>query len=117
MDIQKVTADYRLAKWAQVVKARHESGQKVDDFCAASGISKNAYYYWQRKLKKAACTGLSKVEEAESAMPNGWLKLNTAEPLQAESRIAIEVNGCHITVTDKTDPQLLINTCRILRGL
>jgi len=33
MDMQEVTAQYRLSKWMQVIQERQSSGQKIKDFC------------------------------------------------------------------------------------
>jgi len=73
MDTKKVTAEYRLSQWMQVIQERQASGQSIKDFCQAMGISKNAYFYWQRKLRKAACTELAKnTEEPMNIVPSGW---------------------------------------------
>jgi len=45
MDIQKATVEYRLSQWAQIIKARQESGQTIKDFCQTAGISKYKYFY------------------------------------------------------------------------
>ena len=58
MDVQKVTAEYRLSQWAQVIKARQESGQTIKDFCQTAGISRYKYFYWQRKLRAVSYTHL-----------------------------------------------------------
>ncbi len=44
----------RMNNWAALIKARQESGQTVQDWCTENDISVNAYYYWLRKLRKAA---------------------------------------------------------------
>ena len=71
----KVAADYRLAQWAQVIEARLNSGQNIKDFCQTAGISRNAYFYWQKKLRKVACTELAKTEEPKDIVPSGWISL------------------------------------------
>ncbi len=58
MDTNKVAKGYRLSQWAQVMQERRKSGQSVKEYCQRSGISRNAYFYWQRKLRDAACTEL-----------------------------------------------------------
>lgn len=63
MDTQKVAAEYRMSQWAQVIQARQDSGQSIKDFCQSSRINRNAYFYWQRKLRESACTELVKKEE------------------------------------------------------
>ncbi len=116
MDIQKVTAEYRLSRWMQVIQEQQSSGQTIKAFCQERGISKNAYFYWQRKLRKAARMGLSNLqEEPVSCIPEGWMQL--AQGQEIKSRLAIEVGGCRVTVDTETDPDLLKKVCRLLRAL
>ena len=116
MNIQKVTADYRMSQWTKVIQARQESGQNINEFCQTEGISRNAYFYWQRKLRGLACVELSKTQEAE-IVPRRWVQF-AAEPLQqAAGALDLEVNGCRITVTSGTNHDLLAKVCRTLRSL
>ncbi len=115
MDIQKVTAEYRLSKWMQVIQEKQCSGQSVKEFCRDTGISSNAYFYWQRKLRKAACAGISKLEEPVNCVPEGWIQL--AQGQEIKSTLDIEVGGCRVTVDAETDPELLKKVCRILKVL
>ncbi len=101
----------------QIIKERKESGKGVDEFCIEKGISRNAYFYWQRKLREVACFELAKAneKEAEKCVPAGWMQLSS---LTEESRtIHIEVSGCHIKVDSDTDSELLKKVCQILRAL
>lgn len=115
MDTQKIADEYRLSKWAQVIQARLDSGQSIKDFCLASGISRNAYFYWQKRLRKAACTALEKLEEPRNLVPNGWVQL--AQPQQMKATLDIEISGCRVNVEVDTDPELLKKVCRVLRSL
>jgi putative transposase len=117
MDTQKVTSEYRLSQWAQVIQARLDSGQSVKDFCLANGISRNAYFYWQKKLRKAACTELAKTEESRNVVPSGWMQLTPKQVQHAKETLDIAINGCHVTVNAETDPELLKKVCRVLRLL
>lgn len=62
MSTRKITAEYRLSQWAQIIQARNESGKSVKDFCEDAGVNKNAYFYWQRKLREAACKDLTEAD-------------------------------------------------------
>ena len=117
MDIQKVTAEYRRTQWMQVIQERQCSGLSIKDFCQEKGISKHAYFYWQRQIRKAACMELSKRKEetAVSCVPDGWVQLPQNQAIK--STLGIEVAGCLITVNTETDPELLKKVCRILRAL
>lgn len=117
MDTQKITAEYRLSQWAQVIKTQQESGQNIKDFCQTTGLSRNAYFYWQKKLRKVACTELAKVEEPSNIVPSGWMQLKPQEVQQALETLDIEINGCHVTVNTGTDPELLKKVCRTLMAL
>ncbi|MEN6326031.1 MAG: IS66 family insertion sequence element accessory protein TnpB [Syntrophomonas sp.] len=114
MNIQKVTEDYRLSKWMQVIQEKQCSGQSIKDFCLGKGISSNAYFYWQRKLRKAACAELS-LEAPVNSAPEGWMQL--AQGQETKSTLDIEVGGCRLTVDADTDPELLKKVCRILKAL
>ncbi len=53
-EAKKLTKEYRLRQWAALIHERISSGKKTDDWCREHGISRNAYYYWLRKIKLAA---------------------------------------------------------------
>lgn len=117
MNMQEVTKEYRLSKWIQVIQERQNSGQSIKDFCQENGISRHAYFYWQRKLRKDACMEFSKqaMETAVSCAPRGWMQLPQNQEIK--TTLDIEVGGCRISVDTETDPELLKKICRILRVL
>lgn len=117
MNSQKVATSYRLSQWAQVIKARLDSGQNVKDFCQTAGISKNSYFYWQKKLPESAFTQLAKTEDPEKIVPNGWVQIEPKQAQHVKEALNIEINDCHITVNADTDPELLKKVCRTLRSL
>ena len=119
MDTRKVASEYRLAHWSQRLQAKAHSGQSIKDFCATEGVSRNTYFYWQRKLREAACTELASRERelGTSLVPNGWSRLEAAEPNLVGAEMTIEVNGCRISVSLGTDPNLLATVCRTLKSL
>ena len=124
MDTRKVATEYRLMQWAEIVQVRLSRGQSIKSFCEAEGISKNTYFYWQRKLREAACTELEKSQESTviqsdlikyEPVPAGWTQLSPVEP--QESSLTIEVGGCRVIVNSDTDPALLSQTLRTLKAL
>ncbi|NLO42481.1 MAG: transposase [Bacteroidales bacterium] len=42
-----------MSQWAKIIKERQEGGKKVDEFCKERGLNRNAFYYWQRKLRRS----------------------------------------------------------------
>ncbi|NLM59668.1 MAG: IS66 family insertion sequence element accessory protein TnpB [Clostridium sp.] len=95
MNTRKIAKEYRLSQWVQIINARSESGKSVKKFCEDAGISRYAYFYWQRKLHKKALSELTIAEESTKYIPDGWVKLNPEKPQYTNKGISIEVNGCH----------------------
>ena len=58
MDMRKVAREVRLSKWAEIIREQKISGQSIHAWCAANGITKQQYFYWQRQLREIACEGL-----------------------------------------------------------
>jgi putative transposase len=69
MGTKLVTEKYWASQWMEIIKDRKDSGLGVDEYCKINGISRHAYYYWQRKLRKAACTELASETPKASQPP------------------------------------------------
>jgi len=97
-----------MAQWAQVIQDRKYSGENVKNYCENRGLSRDAYFYWQKKIKEAACdqfmvmetepkqTGLIatnftevKVRENQEGFPHGGRV--------SGGQLSIEIPGIKIT--------------------
>ena len=118
-DTQKIAAQFRLSGWGEAVKERIVSGQTVNAFCKAHGISKNTYYYRQKKVREAACVAMVNSQKSETALvPRGWTQLAEAASTPAsDSALTVEICGCQIKVNSETDPVLLKKVCGVLKSL
>ena len=98
---KNATGKLRLAQWTKIIKDRAESGLTINDFCKQNSISRDAYYYWLRKVRVAAIktSGLEFVELQEAAQlpaPAGTDNTTSAFITEATIRIGsmtISVNG------------------------
>ena len=114
---REYSSEYRHVHWAQVVRERTDRGLSVRAYCAESGIHENTYFYWQRKLREAACLEMQAVAaEEKSIVPNGWALCVKGETAQTQG-LTVEAGGCRITVNADTDPELLAKVCRTLKAL
>ena len=61
---QVATQQIRSSDWAQIIQNRNSSGLTISEYCSQMGISETAYYYWLRKLRRAALSsgGIELVE-------------------------------------------------------
>lgn len=49
---------FRKEQWEKLITDYQSSSLKVDDWCVQNHISRHAYYYWLRKIRKEACESI-----------------------------------------------------------
>jgi putative transposase len=113
MDTRKITGEYRLARWSEIVHRRTLSGMNVREFCECEGFHENTYYYWQRRLRESACKG-----QATGALPapDGWATVVSAKP-EVSTALPTEIGKCRVLANRDTDERLLAKVCRVLASL
>lgn len=107
MNTKLATRQIRLNEWAAIIKDCKASGQKVDIYCEQHGVSRDAYYYWLRKVKEAALAQAGFVELP--ALPSEQISAKTIEKGTAafETQIIIKISGVELCVNEilRTDIQ------------
>lgn len=99
-----------MAQWAGIMRERKESGLSIREFCKNAGFHENRYFYWQKRLREAACEKLAKIENNEERIAQPvFAKLDLPAPAQpiskplaltsqaSQGHISIEVPGARIT--------------------
>lgn len=118
MNTRDIAAEYRLAHWAQVMRDRTDKGLTIHAYCEETGIHENTYFYWQRKLREAACTGIPEATaEVKAIVPKGWATVGVGECPEKTQGLTVEIGGCRIKVSADTNPELLVQVCRTLKTL
>jgi putative transposase len=117
-DTRKITAEYRLFHWAQVIREQKGSGQSIKAFCKAAGFHPNNFFYWQRKLREAACEELL---PATQNTPKGWILAHTVEMKEmkedAPQTLPIEIGNFRVLARTETESELLAKVCKVLATL
>ena len=118
INTREIAAEYRLQHWAQVVQEQKQSGLSIKAFCETAGFQPNRYFYWQRKLREAACNELPTTVEPKQIVPTGWTAIEPAETTEATvAALPIEIGECRIIVDSDTNLELLAQVCRVLVSL
>ena len=134
MNTREIAEEYRLSHWAVIMRERAESGQSIRAFCASRSICYNVYFYWQRKLRAAACqeqaitaelTDEHEHKSGKAIVPRGWTVCEAAETTSGadsksvvkEAPVTIEIGKGRIMVDTDTDSALLEKICRMLSSL
>jgi putative transposase len=118
MNTRAIAAEYRLSHWAQIMQERISSGMSIKGYCKSAGICEQVYYYWQRKLREAACQELAAAEKKseKGLVPSGWAVCKTTETTATQA-LVVEIGIFRISVEADTAPELLAKTCRVLKSL
>lgn len=100
--MDKEVKELRLAQWAGIIKEQKQSGLTVKDWCSQNGITKDAYYYWQQKLRKEVYAAIKPQEPIFAPVPNEVMLQQSAisEPGNVSSltlrkgKVTVEISDC-----------------------
>ena len=96
--------EYRKQQWAQIIRECQDSGQSNREYCRQQGISEKSYYYWLRKLRKAAVESLPQIVEMGA-------------PVAIEDRVYIRFRGAELALPAGTDVEAIAAVLRSLQQL
>jgi len=120
MDTKGKTQEYRLSKWVEVMCDREESGLGIREYCKKAGFHENKYYYWQKKLREAACNELMTQDGSIGLAPQGFTEITVqAQPIislstaSLENHICIEAGGVRISASCEYPVEKLTKVLRM----
>ena len=116
MDTKLVANQYKLQHWAAVIQECRTSGMMIKDWCEENNITRDKYYYWQRKVREAACESLTKQapdSQSFAEIPTVLTRDTITESFQTE--LTILVADSVISVNRSTDPLLLKTVIKVLK--
>jgi len=116
MNTRELATQYRMAEWADLLRERSASGESIKDFCDNRGISRNTYFYWQRKLRAVASAAIQS-PPSDKLAPAGWVACEAEPDLIQTSGISIEIGKCRVMVGAGWDSEMLGEVCRVLAEL
>lgn len=113
MNTKLATRQIRLNEWAAIIKDCKASGQKVDIYCEQHGLSRDAYYYWQRKVKEAALKQPGFVELPALTEERSVNTVNK-DTSAFETQMLIRTNGIEICVNENSPSELISRVMKLL---
>ena len=103
MDTRRIAQEYRLSRWAEIIKERGEKGVTVKAYCYSLGISENTYYYWLKRIREATCDRLVEIKDKTNAITTpvfAEVRLHERPTMpegELRNQISIESVGVRIT--------------------
>jgi transposase-like protein len=122
INTREIAEEYRLSHWAQVMQERIQSGLSIKAFCKQIGICGNTYFYWQRRVRAAACEHLALSVEKSNLPAPSFVEVRVSEPaalsaMPAASQLRIEIGNIQMTADSTYPPDKLAGLLRELTRL
>lgn len=124
-----------LEEQYELVLECRKSGFSDRDWCFSKGIPQSTFYLWLRKLRDQACYKIPETQarnlDVSNIQKQDVVKLNmypenlnyekptlNAACISTHERpaITIEIEGIRLSVENYTDPTLLAQTLKMIRG-
>lgn len=116
MDTRDMAKEVRLVNWAGILRERRDSGLSVRSYCLEQGINEKTYYYWQRRLRVAAC---NKLEQQTNAATHSEMTTFAALPMpnnRDNGSIVIRLNEAEMEIHNGADLSTVNAVLRVLQG-
>lgn len=107
MNTKLATTQIRLTEWASIIKECKSSGLKVDEYCQQHNLSRDAYYYWLRKLKESALQQAGFVElpaPGKESIPSS----------DFHTQLVIKTAGIEIDINNDTPAELIARVLGVM---
>jgi transposase-like protein len=108
MNTKLATTQIRLTQWASIIKDCKASGLKVDEYCQQHGLSRDAYYYWLRKVKE---TTLQQAGFVELPAP----ETKSVPATDFATQLIIKTNDMEIGINHDTPSELIARILEVIR--
>ncbi|WP_084567915.1 IS66 family insertion sequence element accessory protein TnpA [Brevibacillus panacihumi] len=117
MDTREVTTQYRFNQWTEIVRKCRSSGQTVAVWCAENNIKPSSYYYWLRRIRKAACEALPSLSGNNPIVPVHIPNhaVETCSSDQESSDIVLRFGAVTLEIRNHASATLIENTLRALQ--
>jgi len=122
MTVKETAHAYKLQQWTGLICDCKASGKTVTAWCAEQNINTKTYYYWQRRVREAACEQLA-VQEAPSLpmVPIGdvpeFAEYRQPNLKEAGSAITLHISGAIVEIHNDADADVIASTLNALKNI
>ena len=117
--MEKYVQDIRLQQWAEIIDAANKSGQSRKQWLSENGISKDAFYYWQKKVRKHYAGQNGLVPAAGDGNHAGLVEVPVyrgAVGCQVIPAAIIRVGSMSVEINPSAPAEFMENLGRVIRN-
>ncbi|WP_303862798.1 transposase [Alkalibaculum bacchi] len=107
-EITQVKNRFRLEQWTQLIKDYQSSDMTVKAWCEQNGVKQQSYYYWLKKIRKAACGHLPATQtQVKHSTPTEFAKLQVTPPNHVQAAVIIHLPYASVEVAEGTSRETI----------
>lgn len=115
--------EVQLQRWKVLIQDRMNSNLKILDWCKQNNVSKDAYYYWLRIIRKeAVAKANSQLNNSAIRESNSFVEIQPAAPsimasasITSRSSAIIHSNGLEIEILEDASPVFIRKLMEAIR--
>jgi len=116
-EVTYVKNKFRQEQWEKLIADCQSSGLKVDDWCIKNNISRHAYYYWLRKIRKRACEAiLPVIPEQKSQVAFTKIEMQP-QPTYSIAPIIMHLPSATLEIPNETSRQTIEAVLMALKNI
>ncbi len=115
-EVTLVKTRLRMDQWEKLINDRQNSGLQVDEWCEKNQISRHAYYYWLRKVRKKACESILPAISKQTT-PVSFAKVELQSHQTHTAAITIQYQSATIEVREGTSLQIIESVLSALKNI
>lgn len=117
--MEKYVQDIRLQQWSELINSANKSGLSRKEWLEQNGISKDAFYYWQRKVRKYYAERKGLLPAVQEASTGKLVEVPVARvamsPLQMSAAV-IRIGNLSVEVSPNASAEFMENLGRMIRN-
>lgn len=126
MDVRKVTYEYRLKNWTEMISQCNKSGLTVKAWCKENNIKTTSYYYWLKRVRIAACNSMLTDSEKPQQLVSLSItdmpeytstEVSTPQSQSSQTAIILKINSVVIEIQNGASDNTIENTLRAISRL
>jgi len=116
-EVTYIKTKYRQEQWEKLIVNCRRSGLKVDEWCEENQVSRHAYYYWLRKIRKKAFNSIvPKAEEQNTSVT--FAKVEVPPPCRSDNvEVVIHLPYATIEVLNGSSQQTVESVLLALKNI
>lgn len=116
-EVTYVKTKFRQEQWEKLITDCQNSGLKVDVWCEENHVSRHAYYYWLRKIRKKACESvLPTIQKQNSSVAFAKVEVKTPQP-DVMAPVIIHLSSATLEVRQGTSQQTIETVLSALKNI